>query len=382
VSYHPTIMISAGEASSDMHAAHAISALKQTGLQFDSFGMGAGQLADCGMELLVDCRELAVIGIVDVLINYPRFVKRLNILKDALEARMPELLIIVDYPDFNLKLAARAKELGIPVLFYISPQVWAWRSKRVTKIGKRVDHMAVIFPFEVPFYENANIPVTYVGHPLIDQINCDASKTEACLQLRLDSTKPVVALLPGSRNGELSRNLPCMLETAQRISQEKPDCQFVLPTAPTLERAAVDDALQISQVPITVVEDQTQLAVRAANAVVTASGTATLEVALLGTPMAIVYIINKINYAIMKRLIQIDNIGLVNIVSGKRVVKEFVQDAAQPDQIAAEILHILDNQPYRDEMVGELAMVKNKMGDGGASDNVAGLIRQMLASRA
>jgi len=241
------------------------------------------------------------------------------------------LLIIVDYPDFNLKLAAFAKQLGVPVLFYISPQVWAWRSKRVTKIGKRVDHMAVIFPFEVPFYENANIPVSYVGHPLIDQINCESSKNDACKALKLDSTKPVVALLPGSRNG-----------------------------------------------PVTLVEDQTQLAVRCANAVVTASGTATLEVALLGTPMAIVYIINKINYAIMKRLIQIDNIGLVNIVSGKRIVQEFVQDQAEPSKIAEEILKILDNPPYRDEMVKELAVVKEKMGDGGASENVAGLITEML----
>ena len=370
-------MVSAGEASGDMHAAHALLALQQNGVHFNSFGMGAGQLSATGMELLVDCRELAVIGIVDVLINYPRFVKRLNVLKRALHKRRPDLLLIVDYPDFNLKLAAEARKLDIPVLFYISPQVWAWRSNRVNKIGKLVDHMAVIFPFEVPFYENANVPVTYVGHPLIDQINCDASIDDACRQLNLDASWPVVALLPGSRGSELSRNLPCMLKTAERIASAKPDCQFVLPTAPTLERQAVDEALQNSGVPVTVVEANTQLAVRAANAVVTASGTATLEVALLGTPMAIVYIVNKINYAIMKRLIQIDNIGLVNIVSGKTIVKEFVQDSAQPDAIADEILRILDDSQYREEMLCELELVKQKMGNGGASDKVAKLINAL-----
>ena len=376
----PTLMVSAGEASSDMHAAHALVALQHTGLEFDSFGMGAGQLLAAGTELLVDCRELAVIGIVDVLINYPRFVKRLNVLKRALHERRPDLLLIVDYPDFNLKLAAEARKLGIPVLFYISPQVWAWRSKRVTKIGKLVDHMAVLFPFEVPFYENANIPVTYVGHPLIDQIDCQATVDDACSLLGLDADKPIVALLPGSRNGELSRNLPCMLQTAELIARAKPDCQFILPTAPTLERHTVEEALKNSSVPVSVIEANTQLAVRAANAVITASGTATLEVALLGTPMAIVYIVNKINYAIMSRLIQIDNIGLVNIVSGKTIVKEFVQDAARADAISTEILRLLDDKQYRNEMLDELAIVKEKMGEGGASDNVATLIAEMLNS--
>ncbi len=376
----PSIMVSAGEASSDMHAAHALTALKKSDLLFDSFGMGAGQLRACGMELLVDCRELAVIGIVDVLINYPRFVKRLNILKRALEEKQPDLLLIVDYPDFNLKLAQHARKLGIPVLFYISPQVWAWRSNRVNKIGKLVNHMAVIFPFEVAFYENANIPVTYVGHPLIDQIHCDDSPESAREKLQLSTSDELVAMLPGSRNGELSRNLPCMLHCAAQIAKHKPSCQFVLPCAPTLERARVEEALHDSKVPITIIEDNTQLAVRAADAVITASGTATLEVAMLGTPMTIVYIVNKINYAIMKRLIQIDHIGLVNIVSGKSIVREFLQDEAQADDIADEVVRLLDDYQYRDNMKQELARVKDKMGEGGASDKVAALISTMLVT--
>ncbi len=378
----PNIMVSAGEASSDMHAAHALQALQESGFDFDCFGMGAGKLQNCGMELIVDCRELAVIGIVDVLINYPRFVKRLNLLKAALKNRQPDLLVIVDYPDFNLKLAAAAQSLNIPVLFYISPQVWAWRSGRVKKIGQRIDHMAVLFPFEVPFYEQENIPVSYVGHPLIDQIDCDASVAEARSILNKPLSKPTVALLPGSRNGELLRNLPCMLETADLIAQQKPDCQFLLPCAPTLNRTEVEKALSNCELDITVIESNTQLAVRAADAVVTASGTATLEVALLGTPMTIVYIINNINYAIMKRLIQVEHIGLVNIVSGKPIVKEFVQEAAQAENIATEVLRLLDDKHYRALMIEELGVVKEKMGDGGASANVADLIRKMLKNSA
>ncbi len=364
-----------------MHAAHAVAALKNSGFSAECFGMGAGQLEACGMELLVDCRELAVIGIVDVLINYPRFLKRLNLLKRALTDRRPDLLLIVDYPDFNLKLAEHARTLGIPVLFYISPQVWAWRGSRVKKIGKLVNHMAVIFPFEVAFYEKANIPVTYVGHPLIDQIQCDDSRESARNKLHLSDKKTLIALLPGSRNGELSSNLPCMLQSAAQIAKHKSDCLFVLPCAPTLDRTKVDEALRNSPVTVNVIEDNTQLTVRAADAVITASGTATLEVAMLGTPMTIVYIINKINYAIMKRLIQIEHIGLVNIVSGKSIVKEFVQEAADANDIANEVIRLLDDHQYRDQMKQELAQVKNKMGDGGASEKVANLISSMLKAR-
>lgn len=372
-----SLMISAGEASSDMHAAHAINALHNLGVEFDCFGMGADKLAAAGMELTLDCRELAVIGIVDVLINYPRFMKRLAKLRQTMKERQPDLLVIVDYPDFNLKLAETAKELGIPVLFYISPQVWAWRKKRIQRIGSLVSHMAVLFPFEVDVYEAANIPVTYVGHPLVDDAKSEFTQTQAQQHLGITVKESLVALLPGSRNGELKRNLPVMLDTAKVLAENHPDMQFVLPIAPTLDRTIVDELLKNAALPVSSIDAQSYHVMRAADVVLSASGTATLETAMLGTPMAVMYVINPINYAIMKRMIEIDDIGLVNIVAGKRICQEFVQDAAQPEAIAQELEKCLEDSEYRKNMEAELTQVRNRMGTGGASSRVATLIQKM-----
>lgn len=373
----PLLMISAGEASSDMHAAHALTALKNQGLEFDSFGMGADKLEAVGMELTLDCRELAVIGIVDVLINYPKFLKRLKLLRETMRQRKPDLLIIVDYPDFNLKLAETAKELGIPVLFYISPQIWAWRKKRIKRIGSLVDHMAVLFPFEVDVYEQANIPVRYVGHPLVDDAQSPFDKTQAREHLGL-SSKVLVSLQPGSRNGELSRNLPLMLQSAKLLHQKHSSIEFAIPVAPTLDRNQIEHLVNESHMDVAIIEGQSYNVMRAADAVLTASGTATLETAMLGTPMAVMYVINAINYALMNRLIQIDNIGLVNIVAGRRICKEFVQSEAIPQAMADELEQLLFNADYRREMQSDLRDVREKMGTGGASDRVAQLIRDML----
>ncbi len=380
MSKKPLLMISAGEASGDMHAAHMLHALKKRGIEFDAFGMGADKLASEGMELTLDCRDLAVIGIVDVLINYPRFLKRIKKLRAALVARKPDLLVIVDYPDFNLKLAETAKSLGIPVLFYISPQIWAWRKKRITRIGNLVSHMAVLFPFEVDVYEQAGIPVTYVGHPLVDDAVCPLEQTAAKDKLKLNRDQPVVALLPGSRNGELARNLPVMLDTAQRIKASTDGCQFVIPVAQTLSRQAVADHVARHNLPCTIIEGDSYTAMRAADAVLSASGTATLETAMIGTPMAIMYVINPINYAIMSRLIQIEHIGLVNIVAGKGIVKEFIQHEAQADAMAIEIQTLLNDDAYHQAMRQSLDKVRNRMGDGGASIRVAELVEQQLSS--
>lgn len=371
------LMISAGEASSDMHAAHVIDELRSRGVEFDCFGMGANKLKAAGMELTLDCRELSVIGIVDVLINYPRFMRRLATLRKTMAQRKPDLLIIVDYPDFNLKLAETAKELGIPVLFYISPQVWAWRKKRVKRIGQLVSHMAVLFPFEVDVYEEADIPVTYVGHPLVDDAKSEFNKTDARTHLNVPGNEKLVALLPGSRNAELKHNFPVMLETATVLKNKYPNIQFVVPIAPTLERTTVDELL--AQLPFEVhsTDGQSYHVMRAADVVLCASGTATLETAMLGTPMAVMYIINPINYAIMKRLIQIDDIGLVNIVAGKRICQEFVQHEAQPEAMAQELEKCLNNNDYRQSMEAELNQVQQKMGSGGASQRVASLIESL-----
>lgn len=382
-----SIMVSAGEASGDQHAANALRALRDQGVDFDAFGMGAGELEKVGATIHVDCRELAVIGLVEVLKNLPELYRRLFQLVRLIKRKKPHLVMLVDYPEFNLKLAWWVRKLNIPILFYISPQVWAWRSHRVHKIGQRIDHMAVIFPFEVPFYEQANIPVTYVGHPLIDSAKCDWTQQQARQELALsDINTPIVALIPGSRNSELQRNLPVMLQSAHLILATQPNVQFVLPCAPSLDRAEIEavieqNAVADSPLPLSLVNGQICPVLRTADASITASGTATLETALMGTPMAVVYRVNELTFAIMSRLIQIDNISLVNIVAGRRIVQEFIQREATADKIAAETLRLLNDDPYRVQMRDDLAEVKQKMGDGGASHQVARLLRELASGR-
>jgi len=373
-----SIMVSAGEASSDAHAAHALDALSSKGVRFESFGMGAGELKKTGTELIVDCRDLAVIGIVDVLLNYHKFVKRLHALRKEMALRKPDLLLLVDYPDFNLKLAATAKSLGIPVLFYVSPQVWAWRAGRVPKIGRLVSHMAVLFPFEVEIYEKHNIPVSYVGNPVVADAVSDFTQTEAKQALEIDVENPVVTLLPGSRNGEITRNMPLMLKAAKLIEQQIPECQFLLPVAPTLDQSLLEKTAGNSGPQhLFYRRGNSRDAMRAADVALVASGTATLETGLIGTPMVVMYVVNRINYAIMKRLITIPDISLVNIVAGKRIVPEYLQDEATPDAMAADVLSLMNDEKRRTEMLQELNTVKLLMGDAQASRRVADLIVEL-----
>lgn len=375
-------MVSAGEASGDSHAAHALQALGDTGQSFSSFGMGAGALQSQGTELIVDCRDLAVIGIVDVLLNYHKFLKRLRHLRRTMQSRKPDLLLLVDYPDFNLKLAETAKTLGIPVLFYVSPQVWAWRSGRVPRIGSLVSHMAVLFPFEVDIYRQANIPVTYVGNPVVHDATSKYSQEQARAMLGLNPDQQVVALLPGSRKGEITRHIPVMLATMQAILAKQPDTQFILPVAPTLDAAFIQQVLgDIDASQLLLSDKDARDVMRSSDVCLVASGTATLETALIGTPMVVMYIVNAINFAIMKRLIKISDISLVNIVAGKRVVPEYLQHEAVPETLANELVSLLNDKDRREHMIGELTAVKELMGDGGASGRVAALITQLTSER-
>ncbi|MBT8144204.1 MAG: lipid-A-disaccharide synthase, partial [Gammaproteobacteria bacterium] len=319
--------------------------------------------------------------IVDVLTNYPRFMHRLGLLRRAMRIRQPDVLLLVDYADFNLKLAESAKKLGIPVLFYISPKVWAWRAGRVKRIGRLVTHMAVLFPFEVELYERAGVPVTYVGNPVVADAVSPYTTAEARVYFDLDPQRPVLALLPGSRSGEIQRNLPAMLATAHIIAREQPDCQFLIPIAPTLDPDLVTATVG-SAFPGTlkVVTGNSRHAMRAADAALVASGTATLETALIGTPLVVMYIVNRINYAIMKRLIRIPDISLVNIVARKRIVPEYLQEEAQPGPMAAELTLLMHDSERRRTMLAELAQLKAAMGDANASRRVAKLILELSGS--
>jgi len=372
-------MISAGEASGDAHAAHALEALQKTQPDVTTFGMGAAHLESAGTELIVDCRDLAVIGFVDVVLNYHRFLRRLKTLRVAMEERRPDLLVLVDFPDFNLKLAETAKALNIPVLFYVSPQIWAWRPKRIHRIGRLVTHMAVLFPFEVPYYERENIPVTYTGNPLVDDVVCDLSPAQAKEKLGLDAHSKTVALLPGSRPGELSRHLPVMLDAAQQLAQTQSPIQFVLPRAPTLPAQDVNELIGDHACHPHVVAGEAHTAMRAADVVICASGTATLETVLIGTPMILIYRLNRLNYELMRRLIQIPYVGLVNIVAGRRIVPELIQHDANPDSICAATTDLLTNEEASEQQRLAFEEVRKKLGAGGASDRIAELIHKLLS---
>lgn len=372
-------MISAGEASGDLHAANLVKALHRLDPDIAVKAMGGEKLKQAGAEILVDCSDIAVVGIIEVLANYRKIVGVLNQLKEELRNNPPDLLILVDYQEFNFKLAKTAKECGVKVLFYISPQVWAWRPHRVHKIGKLIDMMAVLFPFEEKFYKKANVPVRFVGHPLVDEAKAIKTKQEAISEYNLDENKKIVGLFPGSRRGEIKRVLPIQLETAVLLKEKHPELQFILPVASTLNKNDFTAYLNgYSALGIKLVKDHAYDVMQVCDAIITASGTATLEIALMGIPNAIAYKIAPLSYFILKRMVTIDNIGLVNIVAEKNIVKEFIQHKAQPKAIAKEIDKILTDANYRNEMISELNQVRAKLGKEGGSNNIAQLAFEML----
>lgn len=372
-------MISAGEASGDLHAANLVKALHKLDKTIQVKAMGGQQLRDAGAEILVDCSDIAVVGIVEVLIHYRKIKGVLNQLADEIRQRPPDLLILVDYQEFNFRLAKIARQCGVKALFYISPQVWAWRPHRVHKIGEMIDMMAVLFPFEEKFYQQANVPVRFVGNPLVDSARPEKTQDQALREYQLDRERKIVGLFPGSRKGEIKRVLPIQLKAAELLKQKHPELQFILPIASTLQQDDLDLGLEAHQsLGIRVVKDNPYDVMQVCDAIITASGTATLEIALMGIPNAITYRIAPISYFILKRMVTIDHIGLVNIVAEKNIVREFIQHEARPQAIADEIDRILVDDDYRNNMIEELAKVREKLGKEGGSNNIAQLAYEML----
>ncbi len=384
-------MVSAGEASGDTHGASALSALAKLGVQFDSFGMGADKLQAAGMELLVDCRNLSVMGITDVIAKLPLYLLRARQMRNHLRRRKPDLLLLIDYAEFNLYLAGEATRLDIPVLFYISPKIWASRPERIDTIARKVNHMAVLFPFEVPLYEKVGVPVTYVGNPLIEQIkepdNPAQLRHELASSTVLDTASAseqttatnMVALIPGSRRGEIRYILPLLLEAARLLELEQPGTRFLLPRAPTVDQELLDPMLEdYAQLDIKVLDGRAHDAMHCCDAAMIASGTATLEAAVIGAPMVVVYAVHWLNYKWMKRKAVIQYFSLVNIVAGKGVVKELIQDDATPRAIADETLRLLQDKSYADQVKAELHRVRSLMGASGASQRLAAIAQAMM----
>ncbi|HOP40679.1 MAG TPA: lipid-A-disaccharide synthase [Geobacteraceae bacterium] len=372
-------MIIAGEASGDLHGSGLVRECLALDPTLHFLGIGGSLMRAQGVEILVDARDMAVVGLVEVAAHFPIIYRAFRKMGRILREDPPNLLVLIDYPDFNLRLARVAKAAGVKVLYYISPQVWAWRVGRVRKIARLVDRMAVVFPFEVPFYEKEGVPVSFVGHPLVDSVRPTMSAADARDAFGVDPSRRTIGLFPGSRKQEIRKHLPTLLESARLLAKRFADLQFIIPLASSLDRSDVAPYLDLSDVPVILVEGgQGCDVIQVCDAIISVSGTVTLEIALLGIPMVIIYKVSPLTYLVGKRLIRVDHIGICNIVADKRVVRELIQHEAEPGPITDEIARILTDASYADEIRQGLALVRERLGDVGCSTRVAAIVREML----
>ena len=372
------VMIIAGEASGEEHGAKVVRALREkiTGIFF--FGIGGPAMGASGVHILVDSHDLAVVGITEIFSNIATILNGLSVTKKALKRLKPDLLILIDFPDFNLHVAATAKRVGVPVLYYISPQLWAWRSGRVKKIRRRVDHMAVILPFEAEFYHRFQVPVTFVGHPLLDN---DAGKTdEPESGASFDPHRPTIGFLPGSREKEVLQLLPEMLESARLMKEKIPGAKFLISLAPSVKKERIEDILSVhgKALDYEIEPGGAGPVFRRSTVVAAASGTVTLEAAMAGVPMVIVYKISPLSYRLGRALIRVEHIGLANLIAGRRIVPELIQGEVTGENIADTLHRMLSNPEELTACRQALMDLRHELGGPGASGRVADIAARML----
>lgn len=355
------VMIIAGEASGDIHAAKLVREVKEKNADISFYGIGGIHMVEAGVDTLVNSANLAVVGLFEVLAHWNTISGALKKMQHLLRTDPPDLLVLTDYPDFNLRLAKTAKECGVKVLFYISPQVWAWRQKRVFKIRSLVDMMAVVFPFEETFYKKYKVPVRFVGHPLVDEIHVSADQQTLRNEFLLDNDKPVIGLFPGSRHSEIKRLLPIIVDSAKEIIKEQPNAQFVIPVASTLKEDDILPYFKGTEFDMRVISQRSHDVMTACDAVITVSGTVTLELALLNIPMVVINKISKLSYYFVTRTLKLDHIALCNIVANKRVVPELIQSDATHDKISKNLLNILNNKEERTKIINEFSKTEERL---------------------
>lgn len=376
------ILIISGEASGDMHGANLALELKRQDPSLDIYGVGSRRMREAGVRMIADASEISVVGATEVLTHIGAIYTVYARLKRFLREERPSLLVLIDFPDFNILIGKAARKLGIPVVYYISPQVWAWRKGRIKTIAGLVKAMIVIFPFEVELYEKAGVDTRFVGHPLVDVVTSAFTREQARQQLGLDPGKRTVALLPGSRRKEIATLLPAMLGAAALIEKEFQDVQFVLPIAPTLKVEFVKTFVDASGLLVRLVDGRVYDALKASDAAMVTSGTATLETGLMAVPMVIIYKVSRLSYFIGRMLIDVKHVGLVNIVAGKDVAPELIQDAVTPERIAEGISVLLRDPAHALQVKTELEKIKTKLGAGGASGRAASVVRELLTGTA
>ena len=366
-----SLLIIAGELSGDVQGGKLVAAIKELSPDIKVTGIGGDNMEAAGMELLHHIREMSFLGFTEVLKHLPFIRKIMNELTDWIETNRPETILLIDYPGFNLKLAARAKKLGCRVVYYISPQIWAWGGGRIKKIARFVDHMIVVFPFEEELYKSAGVKVDFVGHPILEGLNSEFTKEKFFENHALKLDNSVVGLLPGSRAQEVENLYLPMLEAVELMKREFPNLQFVTGVSPTLNEDLyknIEAGLRVEH------SKATYDLMKHADLLFVASGTATLESACFGTPMIIVYRVSPISWLLGKMLIKLKNIGLVNIVAGRQIVPELLQSEVTAARLAAEGVSLLGDKTLMEETIKKLLMVKDSLGKMGASKRAAEII--------
>ena len=374
----PDVLLVAGEASGDMHGADLVAALRRRVPGVHVRGIGGAHLRASGMDTLIDAHTLSTMGLVEARERLGVIWRAYREMRRIIREEKPRLLILIDFAEFNMALAGVAKRHGVPVLYYISPQVWAWRSGRVRKIARRVSRLAVVFPFEVPLYAGTGVRADFVGHPLLDRVRVERDRAATLAAHGLDPAKRLVALLPGSRAKEMQLLLPPMVEAAKSL-QARGDTQCALALADTLSEADIGVSMRGAALPFPVVCGATYDLVHASDVVIVASGTATLETALLERPMVIVYRTAPLTYALARRLVSVPFIGMPNLIAGRGVVPELIQEDATADRMVAEVERFLDDPAHAAATRQALADIRPALGGGGAAERAAAIAAEMLA---
>jgi len=379
----PEVLLVAAEASSELYGRRIIEEIKKRKLNVQFYGIGSHAMESMGFDLVESSENMAVVGLFEVMAHWKVISQAFKNLVKRAKKEKPKAALLLDYPDFNLRLAKKLHGLKIPVLYFISPQVWAWRTGRVHLIKRIISRMLVVFPFEKDFYEKFNVPVSFVGHPLLDEILnkrlTDADRKVGRQHLGVKDDKFLVGLLPGSRDSELKYNFQTQIEAAVKISEEKPNAEFLILVAPTLEVQKIKNLLpEDLKISLRVIKDGPLKIMQLCDACIVASGTATLMTGLAETPMVIMYKMNAMTGFIAKRIVSGSFFGMANLISGEKVVPELFQQEASPENLAREILKFDSDIEYRKKTKAKLAELKNKLGSGGAIERVVNELERVL----
>ena len=378
-----TVFVCAGDVSGEQHAAAWVEAVRELRPDTRFIGLGGQAMEKAGVELVVHQHEIAIGGLVEVLGDVGRIISAWRRLRRILRDK-PDLVVLVDSPDFNIPLARTAKKLGLPILYYVSPQVWAWRRGRIAKIASRVDQMAVIFPFEVGVYEGTGLPVRFVGHPILDQLRpfLEGRRREACRsELGFAQDERWITLLPGSRRNEVRDSLPMQLDVARAVHARDPRVQFAIGVAPSIPKHSIEERIREADLPsllrLDVIEGRTHELIRASDVVLAKPGTVTVEIAVLGTPVVVAARAHPLTAFVMRRLVSVPSFTMPNLIAEETVIPEFLQEEAEPEAIAQALLDLFEG-PERAQQLEALATVRELLGHGGAARKAAEMAVEMM----